>query len=351
MTVVNSNFRGEGVPQNWAALGAWLQDRGMVLDDAEPRQFANGLANLNYLISVGGRSVVLRRAPAGQLAEGASDMAREFKVLSRLRERFRRAPQAFAYCDDPSVLGGRFQLIEYRPGTTFSDTVPPELRGVSSTVLADEFITALAELHTIDLDHYPELGELGRPKGFIERQIVGWSRRAVNAYDGSPPGTVDRIVGWLQDNQPDPDAKPSVLHCDYKFDNVIFDESGAATAVIDWDMSTLGDPLFDLGITLSYWAQSDDHAVLRDLRMAPSLQPGFPDRRAVAQRYFEAAERAPAPLGFYLALGRFRTAIAWQQMYVLHRRGALVGPRYASFGQVAAAILATTADSLSTEDI
>ena len=344
-------FRADCSPQNWKALDAWLRGRGMVLDANEPRQFANGLANLNYLISVDGRLVVLRRPPGGQLAEGASDMAREFRVLSRLHAQYRRAPQAIAFCEDASVLGSPFQLIEYRPGTVVSDSVPAQLAAIPTARLADEFVTALAELHSIDLDTHPELAELGRPEGFIARQIKGWNRRAHNAFDGSPPATVEHIVSWLGDAAPETSTKPTVLHNDFKFDNVIFDATGAAAAVIDWDMSTLGDPLFDLGVTLSYWAQPDDADVIRELGLAPSLQPGFPDRKALAAKYFEAAGREAVPVGFYLALGRLRLAIAWQQLFVLHQRGALVGPKYAAFNRIATSVLTVTADSLSTEHL
>lgn len=350
-TPEQESFRADCSPQNWEALSVWLRGRGMVLDAVEPRQFANGLANLNYLISVDGRLVVLRRPPGGQLAEGASDMAREFRVLSRLHAHYRRAPQAIAFCEDASVLGSPFQLIEYRPGTVVSDSVPEQLAAIPTARLADEFVTALAELHSIDLDTHRELAELGRPEGFIARQIKGWNRRAHNAFDGSPPTTVEHIVSWLSAAAPEPSTKPTVLHNDFKFDNVIFDASGAAAAVIDWDMSTLGDPLFDLGVTLSYWAQPDDADVIRDLGLAPSLQPGFPDRQALAAKYFAAAGREAVPVGFYLALGRLRLAIAWQQLFVLHQRGALVGPKYAAFNRIATSVLTVTADSLSTEHI
>lgn len=349
--VAEHSFRADSVPQNWDALDAWLHGRGMTLDATEPRQFANGLANLNYLIWVDGQPLVLRRPPSGQLAEGASDMAREFRVLGRLHGHYGRAPRAVAYCEDTSVLGCPFQLIEYRPGTVVSDTVPEQLAHVPAARLADEFVTALADLHSIELDALPELRELGRPDGFITRQISGWNRRAHNAFNGSPPTTVQHIVSWLEAAAPKPCAKPTVLHNDFKFDNVIFDATGAAAAVIDWDMSTLGDPLFDLGVTLSYWAQPDDAEVVRELGLAPSLQPGFPDRKALAAQYFAAAGREAVPVGFYLALGRLRLSIAWQQMFVLHQRGALVGPKYAAFNRIATSVLAVTADSLSIEHI
>ncbi len=142
----------------------------------------------------------------------------------------------------------------------------------------------------------------------------------------------------------------SLLHNDFKFDNMIFDPgSGRVRAVVDWDMSTLGDPLFDLGVSLSYWGEPGDPPGLRDLEQAPSLHDGFPGRRGLADAYFEAAGIEPVPLGFYLALGRFRLAVAWQQMYVLHQRGALAGPKYATFNAVAVDVLAATADSLDPE--
>ena len=324
--------------QDWEALDRWLSARGMRRDDREPRPFEGGLANLNYLIHVDGTPMVLRRPPGGPLAEGASDMGREHRVLSRLNGHYPLAPRALAYCDDRAILGAPFQLIEYRPGVTITDEVPDGMEPV------DGFVDALVRLHAIDVAA-AGLADLGRPDGFVRRQIDGWERRAHAAFGDGVPRTVGAVVAWLRDNQPPP-GRVSLLHNDFKFDNVIFDpDTSAVRAVIDWDMSTLGDPLFDLGVSLSYWVQPGE----LDLGQAPSLTPGFPDRRALAAAYFRAAGLPEAPMGFHLALARFRLAVAWQQMYVLHQRGALSGEQYAGFGELALEILTFTADSLDPE--
>jgi aminoglycoside phosphotransferase (APT) family kinase protein len=323
---------------DWERLDTWLAGRGMHRDGPEPTKFTGGLANLNYLIHVDGTPMVLRRPPGGELAEGASDMAREHRVLSRLHEHYPLAPSALAFCDDPGVLGAPFQLIEYRAGVTITDTVPDGMAPL------DGFVEALAGLHAIDVDA-AGLGELGRPDGFLRRQVDGWERRAHAAFgDGTPP-SVDAIVTWLRENQPE-SGHISLLHNDFKFDNVIFDPATSEVrAVIDWDMSTLGDPLFDLGVTLSYWAEPGDPPALRDLGQSPSLAAGSPDRRGLAAAYFAAAGLDPVPVDFHVVLARFRLAVAWQQMYVLHERGALAGPRYATFNALATEILEWTADT------
>jgi aminoglycoside phosphotransferase (APT) family kinase protein len=345
-----SEFREVGEDQDWAALDRWLDARGM-RRDGEPRQFAGGLANLNYLIEVDGRPVVLRKPPAGPLAEGASDMAREWRVLSRVHEHYPPAPRAIDYCDDRSVLGTDFQLIEYRAGVTVRDTVP-EAMSPSSTLALDltrGYVEALAGLHAIDVDA-AGLTDLGRPDGFLRRQVDGWERRARAAFGDDLPPAVPHVVDWLRDHEP-PTGRVSLLHNDFKFDNVIFDpRTTQVSAVVDWDMSTLGDPLFDLGVALSYWVELGDPPALLELGQAPSLLPGFPGRAELARAYFHAAGIEEAPIAFHLALARFRLAIAWRQMYVLHRRGALAGPRYATFDAVSREVLAWTADELDRED-
>jgi aminoglycoside phosphotransferase (APT) family kinase protein len=344
----SAEFREVAEPQDWAALGRWLESRGMERGPAEPRQFAGGLANLNYLIEVDGRPVVLRRPPGGPLAEGASDKGREARVLGRLHEHYPLAPRSIAYCDDRGVLGAEFQLIEYRPGVTIRDRLPAAMDaspGIGSH-LTRELVGAVAALHAID-PGAAGLGDLARrPERFLPRQVDGWERRARAAFgDGLPPAA-GRIVEWLRGNQPPP-GRVSLLHNDPKFDNGIFDPASAALrAVVDWDMSTLGDPLFDLGVCLSYWVEPGDPAELHGLGQAPSLLPGFPDRRELAAAYFQAAGRDEEPVGFHLALARFRLAVAWQQMYVLHQRGALAGPRYEGFHALAKLYLEWTADSL-----
>lgn len=336
------------LPQDWAALRSWLRAKGMRLDDSARRQFASGVANLNYLIGVDGTAVVLRRPPAGVLAEGASDMAREARVLRTLPDAYPLAPRALAYCDDPSVLGAPFQLIEYRPGLGVGGTLPSAWAGRTDIVptLVDHLVAAMAELHRVDPDR-AGLAGLGRPEGFLKRQVGGWTRRADAAYGGDVPAAGRRVLAWLESLVPSGESGASLLHCDLKLDNMLFDpQTQVPIAVVDWDMATTGDPLFDLGVLLAYWVEDDDPDEVKSLGQVPSLVAGAPTRSEVAARYFSAAGREPQDLTFHLALGRVRLAIAWRQLFVLHERGTLPDPKYAAFAGIADAMLAWTADTL-----
>jgi len=334
------------MPQDWDRIEAWLAGQGQCLDrEVEPKQFAGGLANLNYLVSVDGEPTVLRRPPHAGTAEGANDMAREFKVLSALAHSYPLAPHARAFCDDVAVLGVPFQLMEYRPGTAIGHRLPTSLKQQSGAAesLTSGLIGALADLHRLD----PEstgLGDLGRkPSEFLSRQVEGWWRRANATYDDHPPAQVLKIVAFLRRNLPS-DPRISILHCDFKFDNVLVDESNLLpVAVIDWDMATLGDPLFDLGVLLSYWVQPEDPVELHRLNQVPSLERGFPRRQKLIERYASAADRRPPDVAFYVVLARLRLAIIWQQ---LHRQHAATDKRYAEFPRIGQSMLAWTADTL-----
>jgi aminoglycoside phosphotransferase (APT) family kinase protein len=348
--VTTSAFRigAETVEQDWDRLAGWLSVQGLTLDrEITPKQFSGGLANLNYLISVDGVPTVLRRPPAGPAAEGANDMAREARVLGRLSDHYPLAPRSIAFCDDVTVLGAQFQLVEYRDGTSIGAHLPAEISGRAEApeALTAELINAMAALHSLD-PAAVGLDDLGRPEGFLGRQVEGWSRRGDAAYDGHPPPALGEIVKRLRDSVPTESAV-SLLHGDLKFDNLLFDLVRLVpVAVVDWDMATRGDPLFDLAVLLSYWVEPTDPAELHALDQVPSLGPGFPSRASVVARYFAAVGREPVDLSFHLALARLRLAVAWQQLYQRYERGAFSDPRYASFAPMARSILSWTADTL-----
>ncbi len=220
----SAEFREAPEAQDWAALGDWLAAQGMQLDAREPRQFAGGLANLNYLIHVDGTPVVLRRPPGGALAEGASDMGREARVLSLLPDHYPLAPRSIAYCADRDVIGAEFQLIEYRPGVTIRDGLPEQMRAAPGIggELTRRYVEALAALHSIDAEAAGLSGLARRPEGFVRRQTDGWERRARVAFGGDVPEPAGRILAWLRDNQPPPGGV-GLLHNDFKFDNLIVD--------------------------------------------------------------------------------------------------------------------------------
>jgi aminoglycoside phosphotransferase (APT) family kinase protein len=334
-----SAFRDAVTPQDWPRLAAYLHDAGLAFDLAvPPRQFAGGLANLNYLVRVDGQDVVLRRPPPGPLAEGANDMAREWRVLSRLHACYPLAPKGVHFCDDVDVIGAPFQLIEYRPGIAIGGALPAGFPPAGGAALTATLVNAMAALHAVDPGAVG-LDTLGRPEGFLGRQVEGWARRAEAVWPDGVPYSVRRIVSRLRAGVP-ADGPAVLLHSDFKFDNMLVDPATlAATAVIDWDMATRGDPMFDLAVLLSYWIEPGDPAPLHTLAQVPSLDPGFPTRAEVASAYFAAANRPAQPLDFHLALARFRLAVAWMQLFRRSQAGALAGNRYAGFETLAHAIL------------
>ncbi len=337
-------------PQEWERIAVWLGATGRHLDlDVAARQFATGLANLNYLVSVDGRPAVFRRPPAGPTGEGSNDMAREWKVLTALAGHFSLAPSPLAYCDDPAVIGVPFQLLEYRAGQAVGGAVESGLRerfgAATGQRLTGALIGTMASLHALDPAALG-LGDLGRPDGFLARQVEGWARRSAAAFGSTEPAAVRPVLAFLRRSVPE-DSRVSLLHCDFKFDNMLFDpETLQPVAVVDWDMATRGDPLFDLAVLLSYWIEEGDPPDLRELGQVPSLEPGFPRRADVARMYAEASGLPGGDLSFHLTLARFRLAVAWQQMFVKFERGALSDPRYRSFDRLALAIVEWTADTV-----
>lgn len=336
------------ISQPWDRLADWLRADGHHVDDLSARQFAGGVANLNYLVRIDDTDVVLRRPPAGQLAEGASDMAREWRVLSTLWSSFPLAPRGLAFCDDLSVLGAPFQLLEYRPGIAVGGSIPAEWASIEGALpeVVSHLLDAMVALHALDPAE-AGLGGLGKPDAFLSRQIEGWARRAEAAYGGVRTPQVDAVTGWLRARIPAAPRPPSLLHCDLKLDNMLVNpDTREPVAVVDWDMATTGDPLFDLGVLLAYWVQEGDPAELYSLGQVPSLEPGAPTRSEVARGYLDKAGLADEDLSFYFTLGRLRLAIAWRQLFVLHERGALPDPKYAAFAGIADSVLAWTAETL-----
>lgn len=334
------SFRDQAVPQDWDRIAAWLAGKGHSLELTQPPvQFAGGLANLNYRVMLDGAPAVFRRPPAGALAHGASDMAREARVLAALNPVFPLAPRLLACCDDRAVIGVDFLLLEFRPGIAIGGALPPGMGANDGGWLLEALAQALSGLHAL----VPEprgLGHLGRPSGFAARQLSGWTRRAQDAFGSEVPPALAPLVDRLAASVP-ADSPVRLLHMDAKLDNLLVDPATRrATALIDWDMGTLGPPAFDLAVLLSYWIAPDDPPDTHALGAVPSLVPGFPDRRDVIAAYAAASGSVPPDLGWYLALARLRLATAWMQLYRLWQQGRLEGARYSGFARLAGAILA-----------
>ncbi|QMW22402.1 phosphotransferase family protein [Sandaracinobacteroides saxicola] len=327
--------------EDWDAIAGWLAARGHRLAGPGER-LAGGLANLNYRVVVDGRDAVLRRPPGGVLAAGASDMGREARVLRALAPVLPLVPRLLVFCDDAGVIGVPWQLIEWRPGVAVGGSLPPGFAATDGGWMTDALLEAMVGLHALA----PEavgLGALGRP-GFKARTLAGWARRAEAAFGDARPAGLDGLLARLAAEVPD-DAPPRLLHMDLKFDNLLLDPGArCATALIDWDMGTLGPPGFDLAVLLSYWAMPGDPVDVHALGAVPSLTPGWPTRAAVIAGYAARAGGVPDHLGWLLALARLRLGVAWMQLYRLWQRGDLAGDRYAGFERQAGAVIAHAAD-------
>jgi aminoglycoside phosphotransferase (APT) family kinase protein len=328
-------------------LSRYLAGEGLAYDPAEPlRQFAGGLANRNYLVTIDGAPAVLRRPPDGELPPGAHDMRRENHILSRLSKALPFVPEGLHYCADRGVIGAPFQLIAYRPGLVVrgDDMSALAHRPEAPARLSETMVATLARLHAVEPDEIG-LGDLGKPDGFLERAIAGWMRRGLAATEGTPAARrVEEVAARLV-GQSFAQRAPTLLHCDVKLDNCILDpETLAPNAVVDWDMGTRGDPLFDLATMLSYWAEPGDPDCLIRLGQMPTTQAGFWSRREAAERYAVLTGRAIDDLPALLVLTRLKLGIIFLQLHRQWVTGAVTDPRYEAFGRLGADLLDHAAD-------
>lgn len=315
--------------------------------EVEVIPFPQGYSNITYLVRVLGdgeaTETVLRRPPAGHYAAGAHDMSREYRVLSRLHAIYARAPHAFHYCDDPAIIGAPFYLMERRPGVVLraGDAGLSRIPPATATGLAHSIIDNLAAIHALD---YAAVGldELGRPQGYIERQIGGWTRRYAAAATDPQPG-LDRALTWLADHQPAA-GRAALIHNDYKHDNLLLDADNLTRieAVLDWEMCTLGDPRMDLGTTLGYWVEPGDPPALVEMFGLTTLA-GTPDREAVVARYAatDAGESGGELIGdadalFFFVYGLVKVGVILQQIYARYQRGESDDPRFGKLGAAVA---------------
>ena len=296
------------------------------------RQFGGGAANLTYLLDYGSHEYVLRRPPLGPVAASAHDMARESKVLLRLWKAFPLAPRAYLFSDDESVVGAPFFIMERRHGIVVRHSLPQiyDPQPDAPRRMGEALVETLADLHAVDFSTLG-LGGLGRPAGFISRQIEGWWRRWQAAKLADLP-TMNAVYEWLRANEP-PAGPPSLLHNDYKLDNVMLaaDDPGRIVAVFDWDMCTLGDPLSDVGALLAYWCLPDDPPHFQAMAMMP-IDGRFPRRQELVAHYAERSGRDVSAIHFYHALSLFRVTVIIAQIYIRFVRAQTQDERFAAFG-------------------
>ena len=320
------------IGQDWAALARHLAAHGhRFAAEPSPQQFAGGFGNLNYLVTIDDEPWVLRRPPMGPIPPGANDMAREYKVLSALADAFPLSPRALHFTADASVLGAPLLILEYRPGLIIREHLPADLDShVVGPKLSRMLVDIFAALHAIDPDSIG-LGAFGKPDGFLARAVEGWAKRAEIAGDGEVSGAGRAVIDWLRAT-PAPKGDVTLLHNDFKLDNVILDPATLApVAVVDWDMGSRGDPLFDVATMLSYWTQAGDPPCMHEVRQMPSAMPGFMTRAELIEAYAVASGRDVSQFRFYRILTMFKTSIVYLQLGAQWRRGATNDPRFERF--------------------
>lgn len=308
-------------------------------------QFPGGAANLTYRARCAdGEEWVLRRAPLGEVARGGHDMAREYKVLSRLWQAFPLAPRAHHYCDDPEVMGKPFFVMERRHGSVVRSEWPVEYVDdpVFKRSVAESLVDALCDLHTVEPGAVG-LADLGRPEGFVERQIEGWAARWDVAATRRVPD-MDTCASVLRADVPVPQLA-AILHNDFKLDNTMINADGGLVAVFDWDMATLGDPLVDIGTLLAYWVQPDDptyHVFGTNAVAIGEIMP----KVEVRERYADRTGFDISDLSYFEGLALFRIAVIIEQIYARYVGGQTADERFAAFEPLAPLLAAAARELL-----
>jgi aminoglycoside phosphotransferase (APT) family kinase protein len=295
------------------------------------RQFPSGHSNLTYSLHLAAKELVLRRPPFGSKVKSAHDMSREFRVLSKLHSVYAPAPQVLFYCDDSSVIGAPFYVMEPIHGIILRKHLPPGLNFPAETArrLSESFIQNLIRLHRVDYAA-AGLSDLGKPEGYLERQVRGWTERYYGSKTHDYP-EVEKISAWMRQHVPSTSAV-SLIHNDYKYDNVVLDASDITkiVGVLDWEMCTIGDSLSDLGAVLAYWIDATDPEELEQNRWGPTNYPGSFTREEIVHYYAQRTGCDASQIAFYLTFARFKLAVIVQQIYYRYRQGLTKDERFAS---------------------
>ncbi|MEZ6051052.1 MAG: phosphotransferase family protein [Planctomycetaceae bacterium] len=303
-------------------------------------QFPSGFSNLTYLIRLGDQELVLRRPPFGNQVKSAHDMSREYRVLSRLCEVYPPAPRPLVFCQDHNVIGDDFYVMERRKGVILRQSnAPSELTNNPDLVhrLCESFIDNLADLHLLDYTA-AGLGDLGKPVGYVERQVTGWARRYEKARTDHY-ADVERLSTWLVENLPG-DGGAVLVHNDYKYDNLVLDPNDLTRidAVLDWEMATIGDPLSDLGTTLAYWTEASDPPLSRMINFGPTTIPGSFTRRELVDRYADRTGLDVSNIQYFYVFGLFKLAVILQQIYARYHHGHTQDERFAHLNETVASL-------------
>jgi aminoglycoside phosphotransferase (APT) family kinase protein len=342
---------------NTAALEAYLRAHlpaDLSLDAAAGlaiEQFPGGHSNLTYCVRFGGREFVLRRPPFGPVAPTAHDMPREYRLLAAIHPHFSLAPKPYLLCEDTSVIGAPFYLMERRKGIVVRQSVPPEIgedldmrRRVSESV-----VDTLADLHAVDIQS-TGLVSIGKPAGFVKRQVEGWAGRWERSKTTDLP-EMARAAAWLIQRLPSDPERPTLVHNDYKLDNLMLCAARPTriAAILDWEMCTVGDSLIDLGLLLCYWPQADDPELFTGSLRSVTMLPGWMSRREIIERYAARSGRDLSNIGYYHIFAVFKLAVVIQQIYYRYHVGQTTDARFADFDKRVEALAKMASTMLESE--
>ncbi len=328
--------KGEELPA--AKLKQFLQENhliGSIESELFVKQFTHGYSNLTYLLSIENKEYVLRKPPIGAIKRG-HDMSREFKVQSAVQKEFSKVPKMFAYTDAAAVLGSEFYIMEKVEGIilNFKEAKKRDIPANDYKTIANAWLDTFTELHQLDYDAIG-LTNLGKPEGYVERQVTNWGKQYLKAATKDVP-SAEKVMQWMQENQPK-NYQHCLIHNDYKYDNVVFKDNSwkEITAVLDWEMATLGDPLMDLGTSLGYWTLASDHDFVKQGIPSPTIFEGNPMRSEIVASYAKKSGRDIHNMVFYYAFGLFKIAVIAQQIYYRYSKGLTSDPRFANLDKAA----------------
>ena len=318
-----------------AKVTAYLKAQGLDLQgEPELQQFPGGASNLTYLVHYANQDLILRRPPFGHIAKSAHDVVREAVIMRQLKPVYPKVPEIFAICEDTDVIGAPFYVMERLVGVIPRQNLQPELGldEAKTRQLCLNVLDTLIDLHKLD-PKAAGLDSLGKGEGYVARQVEGWSKR-YRAARTDDVGDFEVVMQWLHDKQPQQEVAISLIHNDFRFDNVVLDVNDPlkVIGVLDWEMATLGDPLMDLGSSLAYWVQADDDMFMKGSRRQPTNAKGMLTREEVIRYYAEKTGFSVDNFDFYTVYGLFRLAGIAQQIYKRFKEGNARNPVFATFG-------------------
>jgi len=320
-------------------LKAFLREHDLITQlnaDLIVKQFTNGYSNLTYLLQIENKEYVLRRPPFAAPKRG-HDMGREFRVLQQLNPIYDKSPKVYVFNEDPQIIGAPFYIMEKVNGEILTaasafrkNVCPEEFKTISET-----WVAAFVEFHNIDYKT-AGLSELGRPEGYVARQVLNWGKQYLAAATDEVPAA-QKVMTWMSEHQPKK-YDHSLIHNDFKYDNVVFenDRWEKISAVLDWEMCTLGDPMMDLGTSLGYWTTAEDPEFMKQGLPSPTLMKGNPSRTEIVQQYALKSGRNIDHLTFYYVYGLFKIAVIAQQIYYRYKHGHTSDPKFANLNKASA---------------